>query len=357
MPQSTAALAIIVPLVGAVLAWLAGRASCRLAEVIAVVAAAGTAAVSIAACWITAAGGGALEAGWLRVDALSGLLMAVIGLVSTFAVLFAGQHLRVLVCSERIEECRLPGFYALALLFLAVSMATLTVDHVIALVAGVQATVLVLALLVGFYWQQWAFAVRYKFFLPLLIGLVMTLLGAALVAPALRAASPDGTLAASQVGAAVSPMVAGVPGGAVLGVALLLVGLGTAAALAPFHVWIGQAHAEAPAPVGALISGALVPLGLYALVRVVFPFTRGVDGLQTALLLLGGASMLIGVALIAAEWDARRLLAHSTVSESGFVALGIGLAGAAGVSGALVALVAHSLAKSLLCLAAGAVEQ
>jgi multicomponent Na+:H+ antiporter subunit D len=136
---------------------------------------------------------------------------------------------------------------------------------------------------------------------------------------------------------------------------LFLAGFGLKAALVPFHWWLPDAHPSAPAPISAMLSGLLIKtLGVYALVRIVFNVfdpTR----LLPVFLFLGALSMLVGVFLAIGQWDFKRLLAYHSISQVGYIILGIGLGTPLGILGGLFHLLNHSIFKSLLFLNSGAV--
>ena len=136
--------------------------------------------------------------------------------------------------------------------------------------------------------------------------------------------------------------------------ALFIAGFAIEAALLPVHNWLPDAHSGAPSAVSALLSGAVVKMGVYGLLRVLFTLyiIAGANGL---LLVLGLASMIGASFLMLRQSDIKRLLAYSTVSNVGFIIFGVGLGTFAGMSGALFHLVNHALFKGLLFLAAGAV--
>ena len=140
---------------------------------------------------------------------------------------------------------------------------------------------------------------------------------------------------------------------------LFLCGFGLKAALVPFHAWLPDAHPSAPAPVSAMLSGVVIKTaGIYVLCRLVFNmFTvQLVPDLLPILRLLGVASMIVGGILSIGQWDMKRLLAYSSISQIGYIVVGLGLGTTLGLTGALFHLVNHSVFKSLLFLNAGAVE-
>ena len=138
---------------------------------------------------------------------------------------------------------------------------------------------------------------------------------------------------------------------------LFICGFSFKTALVPFHAWLPDAHPAAPAPVSAMLSGVLIKaIGIYVLARLVFN-VFGVDESELGLLRwLGVLSMVVGGLLAAGQKDIKRLFAYSSISQVGFMVLGLGLGTPLGLVGALYHLINHSMFKSLLFLNAGAVE-
>jgi multicomponent Na+:H+ antiporter subunit D len=138
---------------------------------------------------------------------------------------------------------------------------------------------------------------------------------------------------------------------------LFLMGFGLKAALVPFHAWLPDAHPSAPAPISAMLSGVLIKtLGIYALCRVFYNVIGMTPVLSSILMFLGTLSMVIGVLLAMGQRDFKRLLAYSSISQVGYVVLGIGMGTPLGILGGVFHLFNHSVFKSLLFLNSGAVE-
>lgn len=136
-----------------------------------------------------------------------------------------------------------------------------------------------------------------------------------------------------------------------------LMGFGLKAALVPFHAWLPDAHPSAPAPISAMLSGVLIKsLGVYALCRIFYNVIGISPKISEVLLFLGALSMVVGVFLAVGQWDFKRLLAYHSISQIGYVILGIGLGTPLGILGGLFHLLNHSVFKSLLFLNSGAVE-
>jgi multicomponent Na+:H+ antiporter subunit D len=138
---------------------------------------------------------------------------------------------------------------------------------------------------------------------------------------------------------------------------LFLMGFGLKAAIVPFHAWLPDAHPSAPAPISAMLSGVLIKaLGVYAILRIFFcVFGVGPMFLET-LRVLGVLSMMVGVLLAIGQWDVKRLLAYHSISQIGYVILGIGIGTPLGILGGLFHLFNHSVFKSLLFLNSGGLD-
>ncbi len=138
---------------------------------------------------------------------------------------------------------------------------------------------------------------------------------------------------------------------------LFLMGFGLKAALVPFHAWLPDAHPSAPAPISAMLSGVLIKsLGIYALIRIFYNVVGMSPELASIIMLLGAISMVVGGLLALGQWDFKRLLAYSSISQVGYIVLAIGLGTPLGILAGLFHLFNHSIFKSLLFLNSGAVE-
>lgn len=138
-------------------------------------------------------------------------------------------------------------------------------------------------------------------------------------------------------------------------------GFGAKAGLFPLHIWLPKAHPVAPAPASALLSGILTKTGLFGLILLSVNLFGGDESWGTVLLIIALITMLLGAALALFSVDLKRTLACSSVSQIGFITLGIALACILGSHNALAArglilhMVNHSAVKLLLFLSAGAI--
>lgn len=144
---------------------------------------------------------------------------------------------------------------------------------------------------------------------------------------------------------------------------LLILGFGIKAGMVPVHIWLPMAHPVAPTPGSALLSGILIKAGAYGLIRtgqlVNWGLADLVPWLGTFVVIVGVATMLLGVGLALLQSNAKRLLAYHSVSQMGYIILGIGTAlvlkgqGGYGISGAIFHALNHALFKSALFLGVG----
>ena len=139
-------------------------------------------------------------------------------------------------------------------------------------------------------------------------------------------------------------------------VILMVVGLLVKMAAFGLHIWLPHAHAEAPTPISALLSPAMIGIGGYAIVRLVLSILPSAFfAISTALTLWAVITMFYGGAMALMQDDIKRLLAYSSVSQMGYILLGISSVQLLGVSGAMFQYVTHGLGKGILFMAAGAI--
>jgi multicomponent Na+:H+ antiporter subunit D len=159
--------------------------------------------------------------------------------------------------------------------------------------------------------------------------------------------------------AAVAAALRELDAGAVMAIAsaLFLMGFGLKAALVPFHAWLPDAHPSAPAPISAVLSGLLIKVsGIYAMTRIFLNVFGLTPGLSAVLMVLGTISIVVAAFLALGQKDMKRMLAYSSISQVGYVVLGIGLGTPLGIAGGLFHLFNHALAKGLLFLTSGSVQ-
>ncbi len=295
----------------------------------------------------------------LRVDGLSALMVLVIATIALAASVYSVRYLRLEALIQRVGERAAAGrtriFYGLVLWFLGTMLWGCVTNNVVMLYVAIEATTLTSGLLVAFFWDRRALEAGYKYLMLLTIGITFALFGCVLLyasAAATKQLSGSSALLISEI-RRVAHLVPG--GTAALAIAFLVIGFGTKAGIAPFHPWLPDAHAEAPTPISVLLSGVMIKMGLYAMVRTVSVFYPSWPQISVFLVALGVFTMAFGVVMALSQDDLKRLLAYSSVSQMGYVLAGAGLGTYLGCYGGLYHLVNHALFKSLLFLCVGAI--
>ncbi len=291
----------------------------------------------------------------LRLDALSGLLLVIIGLVLGAVSLYGPGYVREY---EHGRES-LPALGGFTGLFVAGMLLVVMADDAFAFMVAWELMSLSSYFLVAF--QHEHPANRRAAFLYLLMAHVGAL--AILLGFGVLASFGGGFTFDAMRDAALPPLWAGIA------FALAFTGFGMKAGLIPLHAWLPEAHPVAPSHISALMSGVMLKVAVYGLVRFTFDLLGQVHwGWGVAALVVGSASALGGVLYSLMQHDLKRLLAYSSVENVGIIFIALGLAmvfygtdhptlGSLGLVAALYHAVNHALFKSLLFLGAGAVLQ
>ena len=136
---------------------------------------------------------------------------------------------------------------------------------------------------------------------------------------------------------------------------MIIIGFGLQAGMAPFHTWLPDAHMAAISPISALLSGVVVKIGIYGLIRLLYTvFLSMQNSWQVVLAVFAVLTMFIGNLSALFQDDLKRLLAYSTVANTGYILLGLAIGSPRALAGSLLQVVNHAVIKSLLFLCAGA---
>jgi len=135
----------------------------------------------------------------------------------------------------------------------------------------------------------------------------------------------------------------------------MLLGTGIKAGIFPLHTWLPEAHPAAPTPVSSMLSGVMIKTGIYAMIRFYFFIFKPAwsPGWEIIMLFIGILTLLGGVFLALVQQDIKRLLAYHSISQIGYIFLGIACGTSLGLLGALYHVINHAMFKSLLFLGAG----
>ena len=277
----------------------------------------------------------------LSIDGLSLLLLSVISLLTFMADLYAVSYM------ERYTSK--PRYYVLRLLMaMGLNGAVMGAD-LLNLYAGMEVACLSCYALVAFGMERDYLGASFRYQVFGALSSLLIIVGIALVyrtAATLNLVELRGVVAQQGM----SPVL-------LFSSVLFLTGFGIKAAYMPFHTWLPDAHSVAPTPVSALLSGIFIKVaGLYALARLFLSVFELTATLSMVLMVMGSVSLLVALLMALAQWDSKRLLAYSTISQMGYILLGLSIGTPLGILGALFHLVNHAVFKSLLFFNAGAVE-
>jgi hydrogenase-4 component F len=285
-----------------------------------------------------------------RVDALSALMIGIISSLGAITSIYAVGYIRAELSNAHLPRVRL--FFALFNLFIFTMLVAVTTDNLGLMWIAVEGTTLATVFLVNLGHTRRSIEASYKYLILSSVGIALAFIGTALIYYAGSVNAGEVAVNWSALRTSAEALNSDVIRPAFI---FILVGYGTKAGLAPMHTWLPDAHSEAPAPISALMSGVLLNIGLYAILR----FKAVVDGAVgpafAANLLIGGGllSLLIAAAFLIAQRNYKRMLAYSSVEHIGIVCLGLGFGGYWGVFGAVFHVINHALVKSLLFILSG----
>ena len=278
----------------------------------------------------------------LRLDPLSSLLLIVVNVVSLAAGLYSVEYMRSYTSKTH--------FYGLFLLLVTGMNGVVLAGDLFNLYVFLEIAAIASYALVAFGCAHEELEASFKYAVLGTVSSTFILIGITFVY------AVTGTLNMAQIAARITDI--GMTPPLVLAFGLFICGFSLKAALVPFHAWLPDAHPSAPAPVSAMLSGVLIKaIGIYVLARLIFNVFGVGQGELAVLRWLGVISMVVGALLAAGQTDIKRLFAYSSISQMGYIALGLGLGTPLGLVGALYHLTNHAVFKSLLFLNAGAVEQ
>ena len=337
---------LAVPLVAAA---LLVRARARAATMVHAGASLATTALAVVVS-VTVVQHGTVDAlgGFLRADALSAWMVGLIGVVAALAAIEAPRY---------VTRATTRRFYPLFHLFVFTMLLAVTTDDVGFMWVAVEGTTLASVFLVNFERSRASLEASYKYVLICSVGIAVAFLGTVLIY--LADVSRFGEVEHALRWTTLRRLAPGLPPGLVeIAFVFLIVGYGTKAGLAPMHTWLPDAHSEAPAPVSAMMSGILLAIGVYAILRFkpIVDIAAGPAVARRLLLGLGLTSMAVAAAFLWSPRNYKRMLAYSSVEHLGLVSLGLGFGGPWGLAGAMLHIANHAIAKSVLFLLAGRIR-
>jgi hydrogenase-4 component F len=288
--------------------------------------------------------------GLIRVDALSAWMLLGIAAVALLACWASPAYLALGHSTPRQSR-----WYGILLhLFVAAMSTAVLAGNLGVLWVAIEATTIVTAFLVGHHRGRPALEAAWKYVVICSVAIAIALLGLVLLYDAARHAGlsgPDALDWASLTGHAhrLDPAVTRIA------VGLAVIGFGAKAGLIPLHAWLPDAHSQAPAPVSALMSGVLLPVALYAVLRIkaIADPALGSGYPRTLLVVMALATLALAALLLMGQRDYKRMLAYSSMEHMGLIALAAALGNQLAIAALLLHMAGHGLAKTVAFLSSG----
>ncbi len=292
------------------------------------------------------------------IDPFNVFLVALTAFVGLTTALFSRPYMRIEEHKGRLTPGRLRLYHSMYQLFMAAMLLALLTNNMGLLWVAMEAATLSTVLLVSLYRTRASLEAAWKYFILCGVGIAQALFGTILLYFA-----AEGLLGGEGMAALLWTHLNAVKGQlepTVLSLAFvfLLVGYGTKVGLAPLHNWLPDAHAEGPTPVSAVLSGLLLNVALYAVVRCKVLVEGSIHLLPGRMLMAFGLlSALLGAFFLWRQRDIKRLFAYSSIEHMGIVTFAFGMGGPVANFAALLHMTVHSLTKSAIFFAAGHASQ
>jgi hydrogenase-4 component F len=295
---------------------------------------------------------------YILVDAFNTIFVVLITFVGFTTSVFSANYVTYELKIGRVTPAFLRLYHALyQALALAFNLALLS-NNLGVLWVAIELATLITVVMVGIYRTHGAIEAAWKYFILASVGIALALFGTILVYMAGQPA----------IGAGVNAMVwtelvshAARLDPAMLNLAFvfLLLGYGTKVGLFPLHAWLPDAHAEGPTPITAVLSGLLLNVALYALLRCKMLLAGNPEALAPGPLMIGMGlvSLLFGAFMLYRRRDIKRLFAYSSIEHMGLATFAFGIGGPIANFAGLLHMVLHSLTKSAIFFAVGDISQ
>jgi hydrogenase-4 component F len=292
------------------------------------------------------------------VDPLNVFLVALTAFISMTTAVFSRPYMRIEQDEGKLTERRLRLYHAMFQMFVFTMLLVLLTNNLGVLWVATEGATLTTVLLVSLYRTPASLEAAWKYFILCGVGIAQALFGTILVYLASQKVLGSGSDALlwtelARVRGSLEPTVMSIA------FVFLLVGYGTKVGLVPVHNWLPDAHAEGPTPVSAVLSGLLLNVALYALVRckvladgaILTPFAGPL------LMGFGILSVVVAVFFLSRQRDIKRMFAYSSIEHMGLVAFAFGMGGPVANFAALLHMTVHSLTKSAIFFTAGHAAQ
>lgn len=294
--------------------------------------------------------------GWVYIDALSVFFLITTAVVSFAAAVYSIGYICIEAEEGKVSVRKAGGYYHLLNLFSLTMLVIPLLNNVALVWIAIEMTTLISAFLVGFHNVKESIEAAWKYIIICSVGITFALLGIIFF---YYTSSNDAHVRSLEWVGMLSG--SGLFNPRIVRVALvfIFVGYGTKAGLAPMHNWLPDAHSQALSPASGLLSGVLLKISLYAILRFVILANLSVGYAFSAKLFIffGLVSLAVAGSFLLVQKDLKRLLAYSSVENVGLIALGLGFGPFGGIVAGLLQAFNHAVTKALMFFCAGSAVQ
>jgi len=292
------------------------------------------------------------------VDSLNVFLVALTAFVAMTTALFSRPYMRIERHHGRVTDGGMRLYHSMYQLFSFAMLLVLTTNSLGVMWVAMEAATLTTVMLVALYRTHASLEAAWKYFILCGVGIAQALLGTILVYfAAEKILGPGaGSLLWTHLDAVKSQLEPTVMS---IAFVFLLIGYGTKVGLVPLHNWLPDAHAEGPTPVSAVLSGLLLNVALYALVRCKVITDGALERPFASALLMGFGLTSVAVAalFLSRQRDIKRMFAYSSIEHMGLVTFAFGMGGPVASFAGLLHMTMHSLTKSAIFFTVGHAAQ
>ena len=292
------------------------------------------------------------------VDPFNVFLVALTAFVGFTTAIFSRPYMRIEHAHGRVTVGRLRLYHSMYQLFNFTMLLALTTNNLGILWVALEGATLTTVLLVSLYRTPESLEAAWKYFILCGVGIAQALFGTILLYFAAEKilGAEGGALLWTELNAVKGQLE---PTVLSLAFVFLLVGYGTKVGLVPLHNWLPDAHAEGPTPVSAVLSGLLLNVALYAVVRCKVLVEGSLHNAFAKGLMMGFGlvSVVVAAFLLSRQKDIKRMFAYSSIEHMGIITFAFGIGGTVANFAALLHMTVHSLTKSAIFFAVGHAAQ
>jgi len=288
---------------------------------------------------------------FFSVDALGAIFVLIIGCIGLTTSIYSVAYLDQETKKGIVGFTRVKQYFILLNVFLVAMYLAITASSPIFAWISIEATTLSTAFLISFYNKPSAIEGAWKYLIINSVGLLLGFFGTMLYFTAVPSTLNGGFIGWDDLLANANQLD---PLMAKIAFIFVLIGYGTKVGLAPMHTWKPDAYSKAPAPLGALLAGALLPVAFFVILK----FERVTDAVvgpeftHQLFLVFGILSIIVASLIMFNAKNYKRLLAYSSIENAGIIALGFSFGGL-GVFGAVLHMIYHSMVKAVMFFSAG----